>query len=106
MLKDTKIPTNPALAQLESPDQPWNHDWIALDEAEIRARLLNLQHPCYLLRVNGKLGVANQLLPTSESIETLMTAPPIAPSQFGDRQFRAFHGVNYAYMAELPLKAW
>jgi trans-AT polyketide synthase, acyltransferase and oxidoreductase domains len=99
MLKDTKIPTNPALAQLESPDQPWNHDWIALDEAEIRARLLNLQHPCYLLRVNGKLGVANQLLPTSESIETLMTAPPIAPSQFGDRQFRAFHGVNYAYMA-------
>ncbi len=80
-------------------------DSIAFDEMEIKARLLNLQQPCYVLRHQGKIGIANPGYvfdvdsSQTESIETLMVAPSLLPQQLGDRNFLNFHRVKYAYAA-------
>lgn len=79
-------------------------DSIAFDEMGIKARLLNLQQPCYILKHQGRIGIANQssLFDTDNSqklIQTLMFAPSLLPQQLGDSNFLNFHGVKYAYAA-------
>ena len=69
---------------------------IAFDEQQIKTRLLNLHQPCYVVRVDNKIGFTNQNHP---SVETIAIAPPIPPEQLGDRNFHTFHGVKYAYAA-------
>jgi trans-AT polyketide synthase, acyltransferase and oxidoreductase domains len=78
---------------------------IAFEEMEIKSRLLNLHQPCYVIQDQNRVGIANQgnfsdsNNNQSEKLETLMVAPPLTPQQLGDRDFLAFHGVKYAYMA-------
>ncbi|MCC5615734.1 PfaD family polyunsaturated fatty acid/polyketide biosynthesis protein [Nostoc sp. CHAB 5836] len=80
-------------------------DLISFDEIEIKNRLLNLHQPCYVLRDQGRIGMANQsnlYFPDnsrSKLLETLMVAPALPPQQLGDRSFLDFHGVKYAYAA-------
>ena len=80
-------------------------DSIAFEEMEIKSRLLNLHQPCYVIQDQNRVGIANQdnfYEPNnsqSEKLETLMVAPTLPPQQLGDRDFLAFHGVKYAYMA-------
>ncbi|MCL6751866.1 PfaD family polyunsaturated fatty acid/polyketide biosynthesis protein [Nostoc sp. CCCryo 231-06] len=80
-------------------------DSIAFEEMEIKSRLLNLHQPCYVIQHQNRVGIANQgnfydpNNSQSEKLETLMVAPPLPPQQLGDRDFLAFHGVKYAYMA-------
>ncbi|WP_414690164.1 PfaD family polyunsaturated fatty acid/polyketide biosynthesis protein [Nostoc sp.] len=80
-------------------------DSIAFEEMEIKSRLLNLHQPCYVIQDQNRVGIANQgnfsdsNNNQSEKLETLMVAPPLTPQQLGDRDFLAFHGVKYAYMA-------
>ncbi|QFS50119.1 PfaD family polyunsaturated fatty acid/polyketide biosynthesis protein [Nostoc sphaeroides] len=80
-------------------------DLIAFDEIEIKNRLLNLHQPCYVLRNQSQIGIANQgnfyFQDNSRSglLETLMVAPALPPQQLGDRSFLDFHGVKYAYAA-------
>jgi trans-AT polyketide synthase, acyltransferase and oxidoreductase domains len=69
---------------------------IAFDEQQIKTRLLNLHQPCYVVRVDNKIGFTNQNHP---SVETIAIAPPIPPEQLGDRNFCTFHNVKYAYAA-------
>lgn len=80
-------------------------DSIAFEEMEIKSRLLNLHQPCYVIQHQNRVGIANQgnfydpNNSQSEKLETLMVAPQLPPQQLGDRDFLAFHGVKYAYMA-------
>lgn len=77
---------------------------IAFDEGGIRARLLTLDQPCYVVRVAGQVGMTNAGHPATagagrEQLELLATLPSLAPPQFGDPQFLRMHGVRLAYMA-------
>ncbi|RKZ66368.1 MAG: 2-nitropropane dioxygenase [Candidatus Parabeggiatoa sp. nov. 3] len=74
---------------------------IAFDEKGIKAKLLNLEQPCYVVRKNG-CGITNEgeLVDTTEKeVETLTAVPPLSPEQLGDRGFLDFHGVKYAYVS-------
>lgn len=78
-------------------------DFVSFDEAGIKAKLLNLDKPCYIVRVEGQLGVTNEgYLCHSDNgktgqVEMLMVVPPLPIQQLGDPSFLAFHGVKYAY---------
>ncbi|WP_218080749.1 PfaD family polyunsaturated fatty acid/polyketide biosynthesis protein [Anthocerotibacter panamensis] len=78
---------------------------VAFDEQDIRAKLLNLNQPCFILRIEGRIGVANQgylsdaEVRTKGSVEVLSALPPLVPRQLGDAQFMASHGVVYPYAA-------
>ncbi|MGQ4647806.1 PfaD family polyunsaturated fatty acid/polyketide biosynthesis protein [Lyngbya aestuarii] len=78
-------------------------DCVSFDDAGIKAKLLNLDQPCYIVRVQGQVGVTNEghwlqrdntLM---EQVEMLMASPPLPIQQLGDPSFLAFHGVKYAY---------
>jgi trans-AT polyketide synthase, acyltransferase and oxidoreductase domains len=83
--------------------QSWNDSvgQIAFDPADIQARLLNLELPCYLVNVDGKVGVTHAIPHNAsgsmESLEMLAALPPLRLQQLGDPTFLAFHGVKYAY---------
>ncbi|GAB1545024.1 PfaD family polyunsaturated fatty acid/polyketide biosynthesis protein [Scytonema sp. NUACC21] len=80
-------------------------DLISFDEIGIKARLLNLHQPCYILKDRDRIGIANHGcsydFDNSQGglIEILMVAPPMLPQHLGDRNFLDFHGVKYAYAA-------
>ncbi|MBE9212992.1 PfaD family polyunsaturated fatty acid/polyketide biosynthesis protein [Plectonema cf. radiosum LEGE 06105] len=75
-----------------------SHQDIVFDETGIKSKLLTLNKPCYVVRVNGKIGFTNQFHPT-EQLELLMALPPLTMEQLGDRNFIEFHKVKYAYTA-------
>ncbi|MGJ5675967.1 MAG: PfaD family polyunsaturated fatty acid/polyketide biosynthesis protein [Nostochopsis sp.] len=78
-------------------------DCVAFDPNTIKEKLLTLDQPCYIVKVDGKIGVTNDgyLSPLDHGktgqIELLMVVPPIRLQQLGDPNFLAFHGVKYAY---------
>jgi trans-AT polyketide synthase, acyltransferase and oxidoreductase domains len=69
---------------------------IAFDPVEIKNKLLNLEQPCYAVRVGDKIGFTHQIT-SSQEMEVLSSIPPLPPQQLGDPDFRSFHGVKYAY---------
>lgn len=82
------------MTSLYMPPAPVQSASIAFDLAEIQAQLLNLQAPCYVVRLNGRVGLASQPV---DAAETLALLPPTPPEQLGDPTFRQFHGLKYAY---------
>ncbi|MFW9263178.1 PfaD family polyunsaturated fatty acid/polyketide biosynthesis protein [Nostoc sp. CALU 546] len=78
-------------------------DSVSFNEKGIKSKLLNLDKPCYIIRVEGKIGATNEgyLYPynqeKSEDAETLIAVPPLSIRQLGDPTFLSFHGVKYAY---------
>ncbi|OQY56811.1 MAG: 2-nitropropane dioxygenase [Candidatus Parabeggiatoa sp. nov. 2] len=76
---------------------------IAFDENGIKAKLLNLEQPCYVVRKQGRIGITNEgdlsdaNKNTLAEIETLTAVPPLLPQQLGDRNFLDCYGVTYAY---------
>jgi trans-AT polyketide synthase, acyltransferase and oxidoreductase domains len=80
-------------------------DSICFDEAGIKAKLLCLNQPCYVVRLNGQIGLTNQgVLSHSENgnsgqYELLASVPPLSIQQLGDPNFLAAHHVNYSYAA-------
>ncbi len=76
---------------------------IAFDENGIKAKLLNLEQPCYVVRKQGRIGITNEgdlsdaNKNTLAEIETLTAVPPLLPQQLGDRNFLDCYGVKYAY---------
>ncbi|MEA5517174.1 PfaD family polyunsaturated fatty acid/polyketide biosynthesis protein [Nodularia sp. UHCC 0506] len=75
---------------------------IAFDGNGIKAKLLNLAKPCYIIKVEDKIGVTNE----GESFhsqngksgqELLMSVPAMQIQQLGDPNFLDFHNVKYAY---------
>ncbi len=88
-----------------------NQDWqgilacVSFNQAGIKANLLNLDKPCYIVRCEGQIGVTNEgdLRHSTNGkkgqVEMLIALPPLPIQQLGDPNFLAFHGVNYAYTA-------
>jgi PfaD family protein len=78
-------------------------DCVAFEPSAIKNKLLNLNKPCYIVRVAGKIGVTNEgySCPTENGktgqVELLMTSPPMPTHHLGDSSFLASHGVKYAY---------
>ncbi|MDB9447351.1 PfaD family polyunsaturated fatty acid/polyketide biosynthesis protein [Anabaena sp. CS-542/02] len=84
--------------------QAWHGDinTISFDGNGIRAKLINLAKPCYIIRVEDKIGVTNEgeliHYPNSKTgQEMLMSVPPMQVQQLGDPKFLDFHNVKYAY---------
>ncbi|MFQ4140981.1 PfaD family polyunsaturated fatty acid/polyketide biosynthesis protein [Chlorogloeopsis sp. ULAP02] len=86
-----------------------NHVWqgsldsVSFDKEGIKAKLLNLNKPCYVVRFEGEIGVTNEgyLYSFNDGqtgkVEVLIAAPPLAIQQLGDPTFLDFHNVKYAY---------
>ncbi|MBR8835375.1 MAG: PfaD family polyunsaturated fatty acid/polyketide biosynthesis protein [Stigonema ocellatum SAG 48.90 = DSM 106950] len=78
-------------------------DCVAFTQADIKEKLLNLDKPCYIVKLAGKIGVTNEgyLSPAENSktgqVEILTAVPPISTHNLGDPNFLSFHGVKYAY---------
>lgn len=78
-------------------------DCVSFARADLKDKLLNLDKPCYIVKVGGKIGVTNEgyLCPADNSntgqVELLTAVPPISTQNLGDPNFLSFHGVKYAY---------
>ncbi len=76
---------------------------IALDPQSIQSKLLDLEQPCYIVRVNGQIGVTHGgQFATGGNGQTaigdlLLATPAIAVQQLGDPTFLTSHGVRFAY---------
>ncbi|NEN96046.1 MAG: 2-nitropropane dioxygenase, partial [Moorea sp. SIO3I7] len=79
-------------------------DGIAFDDRGIKAKLLDLEKSCYIVRSQGQIGVTQEgyWYPSengnSSQVELLMAVPPIQIQQLGDPSFLSFHGVKSAYV--------
>ncbi|MEM9924467.1 MAG: PfaD family polyunsaturated fatty acid/polyketide biosynthesis protein [Cyanobacteria bacterium P01_D01_bin.50] len=76
---------------------------ISFDPDGIKEQLLETDKPCYIVRVEDKIGVTNYgYCPLDNSqpaeIELLIAAPPIFTKTFGDPNFIFFHNVKNAYV--------
>ncbi|MGD1911159.1 MAG: PfaD family polyunsaturated fatty acid/polyketide biosynthesis protein [Rivularia sp. (in: cyanobacteria)] len=76
---------------------------ISFDPDGIKEQLLETDKPCYIVRVEDKIGVTNYgYCPLDNSqpaeIELLIAAPPIFTNTFGDPNFIFFHNVKNAYI--------
>ncbi|MEC4887965.1 MAG: PfaD family polyunsaturated fatty acid/polyketide biosynthesis protein [Scytonema sp. PMC 1070.18] len=78
-------------------------DCVEFEQSAIKEKLLNLHKPCYIVRVDGQIGVTNEgylSFPdngNTRQVELLMTVPPISIQNLGDPSFLTFHDVKYAY---------
>jgi trans-AT polyketide synthase, acyltransferase and oxidoreductase domains len=78
---------------------------IAFDEASMRACLLDLSQPAYIVRHAGRTGAA-PLAQTGyvegeadNAVEILLISPALSIEQLGDPAFMAWYGTRYAYYA-------
>lgn len=73
---------------------------IAYEPAQIKAKLLNLNESCYVVRSQGQIGMVSQHdLVAGPNLEILAMLPSTPLEQLGDPNFCRFHGVRYAYAA-------
>jgi trans-AT polyketide synthase/acyltransferase/oxidoreductase domain-containing protein len=78
-------------------------DDIAFSPEEIKAKLLNLERPCYLVQAQGKIGITStgysafEEQNLAESIKIITSVPSLPINQLGDRNFQTFHNVKYSY---------
>jgi trans-AT polyketide synthase, acyltransferase and oxidoreductase domains len=83
----------------KSYSQPSEFNNIAFDEAGIKAKLLNLDQPSYVVKTQGKIGVTNEIPHQIQpDTELLMAVPSLPIQQLGDRTFLDCYGVKYAYL--------
>ncbi|MEH2146737.1 PfaD family polyunsaturated fatty acid/polyketide biosynthesis protein [Nostoc sp.] len=86
-------------------NQVWqgNFESVSFNEKGIKSKLLKLDKPCYIIKVEGKIGATNEgyLYPYNQEktgqAEILIAVPPLSTKQLGDPNFLNFHGVKYAY---------
>jgi PfaD family protein len=77
-------------------------DYVAFDQDGIKAKLLDLENPCYVVQADGKIGMTNaadwyRISRAAPGIETPIALPSLSPQELGNPEFRRFHGVKYAY---------
>ena len=74
---------------------------LAFDESGWRAHLRALDQPCFIVSDGLRLGITHH--PPTANGETalalLAAAGSLSPAQLGSPQFRAAHGLKYAYCA-------
>ena len=86
-------------------DQIWRGDLssISFNTKDIKSKLMNLGKPCYIVRKGEEIGVTNEAILADTSnlhlsqLEMLVSTPPLATEQLGDRTFLDFYDVKYAY---------
>ncbi len=73
---------------------------IAYDETEIRACLLELNRPLFVLKVGERVGFSNEgrLAQGPNSLEVLAALPAQPPETLGDSNFLARNSLKYAYL--------
>ena len=87
----------------QGPVDGWRGDSadVAFDAAGMQAALLELERPCYALRVGGKLALASggELTSSDGNSDDLLLASsrPLPPGHLGDASFRTDYGVRLAY---------
>ncbi|HEX2915112.1 MAG TPA: PfaD family polyunsaturated fatty acid/polyketide biosynthesis protein [Chloroflexia bacterium] len=74
---------------------------LAFDHAGIRACLLNLAKPVYVVRAGERIGLSNEGEQTSNAsqFELLAQLPCLPPESLGDPAFKEFFGLKYNYTA-------
>lgn len=79
-------------------------DCVSFDRQGIKEKLLAIDKPTYIVRVEGRIGVTNEgySCPNEHSgkpgtVELLMAVPLISIQNLGDPTFLSFHNVKYAY---------
>ncbi|MFE0186523.1 PfaD family polyunsaturated fatty acid/polyketide biosynthesis protein [Streptomyces sp. NPDC058989] len=72
---------------------------VSFDRAGIRGALAALDRPCYVVRVDGRIGAVNELPRPGAQIEVLAASGPIATHQLGSADFLRRHGLRQPYMA-------
>jgi PfaD family protein len=74
---------------------------IVFDEEGIRACLLQLERPCFAVRVDNRIGFSNEGELTtdgSSGIELLAALPPQPARSWGNPEFNELFGLTYAYV--------
>ena len=75
-------------------------DAVAFDETGWRAHLRALDQTCYIVSDGARLGITHQPPAASgEAFALLASVAPMSPAQLGNANFRAAHGLKYAYTA-------
>lgn len=88
-----------------SNDQVWkgSPDSIAFNSVDIKNKLLTLNKPCYVVKVQEKIGITNQGYihndkdRQEEQWKLLGSSLPISLQNLGDPSFLSAYGVKYAY---------
>ncbi len=83
----------------------WNgpEDSISFDENDIKAKLKNLEQPCFVLKNGDNIGASNSgelgQPSTDTDIKTLGYVPALPAENLGDPEFKSFHNTRYAFYA-------
>ncbi len=98
----TSTPLSPTLS-LNGHAPVWRGAFsqVAFDEAGWRAHLRALDQTCYIVSDGARLGITH-FAPANNGEATLAllaAVGPLRPAQLGSAQFRAAHGIKYAYTA-------
>jgi trans-AT polyketide synthase, acyltransferase and oxidoreductase domains len=78
-------------------------DCVSFERNSIKEKLLTLNKPCYIVQVDGNIGVTNDgyIYPTENAnngqVKLLATIAPLSTKNLGDPNFLANYGVKYAY---------
>jgi trans-AT polyketide synthase, acyltransferase and oxidoreductase domains len=78
---------------------------VSFDEAGMRARLLDLSQPVYIVRRQGRVGVAPFAqtgyveTEAANAVEVILLTPALMTEQLGEPSFMAHYGTRYAYYA-------
>ncbi len=71
----------------------------SFDQAGIRGALTALDRPCYVVRIDGRIGATNDLPRPARGIEVLTGVGPISAGRLGSADFLHRHGLRQPYMA-------
>jgi trans-AT polyketide synthase/acyltransferase/oxidoreductase domain-containing protein len=105
MLREFSTASPAVLSLTSTPQAFWlgSPSSLVNDEDSIRALLLNLSQPVYIVDQDGMLGVTQTGMPvytrTSDSLPMGAYAPALPYEQLGDPGFKRTYGVRAAYYA-------
>lgn len=74
-------------------------DSVSYDAEGVKEKLLNMDLPAYVVNENGAIGVSNVQSGQANDLSVIAHAQKLAPEELGDADYRADHGVKYAYYA-------
>ncbi len=75
---------------------------LVFDTDDIKARLLDLETPCYLVNENSLMGAGTLLLEENsadacQAVSPVAYAPSFTPEDLGDPEFKKDHSLTYSY---------
>lgn len=88
---------------LLTPKQTWQGELnsVSFEKMAIKEKFLNLDKPCYIIKIDGQIGITNESYYGNNSnmteAELLTVVPSISPLNLGDPNFLSCHKVKYAY---------